>query len=379
MIAEKKIKGLYQSAKIRIPEVLCNTVAHYSFENTLNDICNSNLNKRISGLGSTRFNVMAICPINNWETQLLDELKDGNDYAHLDFGARGFFKNRTEWNEFKYHNSVLLREFFQQNYNPTKLNLVFMYISDFHISDNLDYLKCQNTIVILFTWDDKLHFKSKAHGQSVGIVNLAKKVDIVLNMTVSSLPRYKVYGIPVINWNSLVKNLLPFDCKSPRALPKITDESIMFFGSNYGFRETVVNHLVKKNIPINLYGNGWGTEFIPYEDLEAKIPTVRLNLGISTVAYTHSVFCLKGRDFEVPAAGGLYLSNASLELQEVYTPGRDILTYNDTEACYRMCSNVLEKPNLYEKIRKNGFQTSSNYSWKRRVEALFLLISTIGR
>ena len=95
MIAEKKIKGLYQSAKIRIPEVLCNTVAHYSFENTLNDICKSNLNKRISGLGSTRFNVMAICPINNWETQLLDELKDGNDYAHLDFGARGFFKNRT--------------------------------------------------------------------------------------------------------------------------------------------------------------------------------------------------------------------------------------------------------------------------------------------
>ena len=378
MTVIKEIKGFYQSAKVRIPEALCNVLANHSFEKTLKDIYQSNLKGRILVDVLPQINVMAVCPVNNWETNLLDELKKGNDYAHLDFGGRGFFNSKTEWWDFKSRNNSLLKDFFLNNYNPFKLNLVFMYVSDFHISGNLDYLKCQNTIVLLFTWDDRLHFRSTARGQSVGIVNLAKQVDFVLNMSVAALPRYIFHGISVLNWNSLVKNLLPFDYKTPKSLPNITDESIMFFGSKYGYRETVVNYLSSKNMPLRLFGSSWGSEFLSYQDLEAKISTVRLNLGISTVAYTRKIFCLKGRDFEVPAAGGLYLSNSSVERREVYTAGQDILTYDNLDSCYRICSNVLENPNKYEKIRIRGLQTASNYSWKRRVKALIVLLSKLN-
>lgn len=379
MSTEKALKALYQTVKVRVPEIISNRVLNYNFEKTLNHDLKSDLKERTLEKVFPEFNVMAICPIANWEGQMLDELSRGNSYAHLDFGGRGFFDSKSEWLEFKHHNAELLSKFFEKNYDANKINLVFLYISDFHISDNIDYLKCQNTIVVLFTWDDRLNFKAKAYGQSTGIVNLAKQVDLVLNMTVSPLPRYKLNGISAINWNSLVANLLSEDDNSLDVLPTVTDENIMFFGSNYGHREKIVEYLVSKKIPMKLYGSGWGTGFLSYDELWSKVPKVRLNLGISTVGYTKSVFCLKGRDFEVPGSGGLYLSSNSLELQEVYTPETDILTYQNLEGCYAKCSDVLENPHLYEQIRKNGYQTANRYSWKRRIEALFRLILIIGQ
>ena len=249
------------------------------------------------------------------------------------------------------------------------INLVFLYISDFHVSNNLSYLKRDNTIVVLFTWDDRLNFNSTAKGQRVGIVSLAKQVDLVLNMTVSPLCRYVRNEIAVLNWNSLVDRLLPY-CQKNINLPPRNEETVLFFGNNYGYREKIINYLVARNIPLQLYGEGWGSMFLPYDKLWEKIPQVSLNLGISSVGYTRTVFSLKGRDFEVPGAGGLYLVNRSAELLEIYQPNNDILSYKNLEECYSKCADVLANPAAYELIRLNGYQTANRYNWPRRVEAL---------
>ena len=51
--------------------------------------------------------------------------------------------------------------------------------------------------------------------------------------------------------------------------------------------------------------------------------------------------------------------------------------------CYKDVSFWLppafHENDLYEQIRKNGYQTANRYSWKRRIEALFRLTLIIGQ
>jgi hypothetical protein len=123
-----------------------------------------------------------------------------------------------------------------------------------------------------------------------------------------------------------------------------------------------------------VYGTGWGTEFISYESLAYKIPRYALNLGVSTIGYTTNLSCVKGRDIEVPSAGGLYLTNRSVEIAYVYKSGVDILTYGSKDDCYRMASEVLSNPGAFAEVRRNGARRASCFSWKARFEYLICLV-----
>jgi hypothetical protein len=164
--------------------------------------------------------------------------------------------------------------------------------------------------------------------------------------------------------------------KAPQ-LPELEFNRVLFFGSKYGFREELIEYLVRKGLPIDVYGSGWGTEFLPYDVLEYKIPRYALNLGVSTIGYTQGLSCVKGRDIEVPSAGGLYLTNHSQEILQVYTPGKDILTYRTMDDCYRQACEVLEDPSMFAQVRRNGAERAQLFSWEARFLFLTELIFSI--
>jgi spore maturation protein CgeB len=64
--------------------------------------------------------------------------------------------------------------------------------------------------------------------------------------------------------------------------------------------------------------------------------------------------CLKGRDFEVPTSGGLYLTQDNPELSLVFDVGKEILTYKDEEECARIIREILADPQRADEIREAG-------------------------
>jgi hypothetical protein len=312
-------------------------------------------------------------PVVNWETTLMEHAKAHGSVHHIAFEPHGFFESPDQWREYKEANFAKLEAGFEAAYREDDINILFMYLSEFHIDPaRLAKFKRPNVVLVHFNWDDRLYYSSWHKGQSVGIREMAKAVDLNLTMAVGPLNRYTADGAAALYWWG-AKEVPSGDVM----LPKVEFDRVLFFGSRYGFRETLIEYLRKRGLPIDVYGSGWGTEFISYESLAHKIPRYALNLGISTIGYTRRLTCVKGRDIEVPLSGGLYLTNLSTEIAQVYVPEREILTYRSMDDCYRRASEVLGNPSSFAQVRANGVRKARAFSWDARFGYLAQLVHAI--
>lgn len=365
-------KSCYQFANVIFPEVWARSRHQYR-ENEALDQVRASLGSRLHN-NSGLLNFIMVVPVVNWEVTLLENARIHGICHHLEIEARGFFESKLEWINYKTINSAKLKDFFETTYREGDINILFLYVSEFHINpDCLSAFKLKNVIIVHFNWDDRLHYSSRHKNQSVGIRKVARLADLNLTMAIGPMSRYVADGASVFYWRG-IKNL---QCVEP-ILPLIECNRILFFGSNYGFRTTLIDYLIRKGLPIDVFGSGWGTEFITYDSLALKIPRYALNLGVSTIGYTSNLSCVKGRDIEVPIAGGLYLTNQSREIEQVYNPGTDILTYNSMDDCYRQACEVLLNPSDYAQVRRNGAIKAQHFSWEARFQYLIELVASVS-
>jgi hypothetical protein len=326
------------------------------------------------GATSGRLNFIMAVPVVNWETTLVEHAQARGSCHHIPFESRGFFDSALQWREWRAANLRKLEAGFEAAYREDDINILFLYLSEFHVEPaQLARFRCRNVIVVHFNWDDRLHYISHHNGQSVGVRGIAQMADFSVTMAIGPLHRYAADKAAVFYWRGIRDVSLP-----DATLPKVECERLLFFGSRYGFRKTLIEYLRKKNLPIDVYGAGWGTEFISYEALAHKIPRYALNLGVSTIGYTRNLTCVKGRDIEVPLAGGLYLTNHGAEIRQVYTPGKEILTYRSMDDCYRQSCEVLSDPSAFSEVRRNGARRAGDFSWPARFEYLIYLVRTIA-
>jgi len=101
-------------------------------------------------------------------------------------------------------------------------------------------------------------------------------------------------------------------------------------------------------------------------------------LGFAGVGYSKKLMCLKGRDFEVPMSGGLYLTQDNPELSLVYNVGKEILTYRDEEDCAKKIKRILANPEEADKIRQVGRERAMrDHTWEKRFEKVFNIAGLI--
>ena len=367
----QKAKACFQYTKTTVPEIWSRSCYKYQEDKAL-QLARANLGSRIVQ-NSGRFNFIMAVPVVNWETTLIEHAKAHGQCHHIEFESRGFFESKVEWNQHRITNLAKLKSSFEKAYSENDINILFLYLSEFYIDpEALSSFKLKNVIIVHFNWDDRLHYNSRHKGQSVGVKGMAKLADLNLTMAVGPMSRYVGDGSAVFYWRGSHNILI----KTPQ-LPDVEFKRVLFFGSKYGFREELIDYLERKRLPIDVYGSGWGTEFLPYNVLEYKIPRYALNLGVSAIGYTQRLSCVKGRDIEVPSVGGLYLTNHSQEVFQVYTPGKDILTYRTMDDCYRQACEVLEDPSAFADVRKNGSTKAQCFSWEARFLYLTELIRDI--
>lgn len=366
-------KACFQFAKVTVPEAWTRARHPYRRAEAI-ELAKARLGSRLAD-SSERLNFIMAVPVVNWESTLMDHARAHGTCHHINFEARGFFESKVEWQQYRETNFANLKAAFDAAYSERDTNVLFLYLSEFHVDPkHLAAFRLKNVIVVNFNWDDRLHYASRHKGQSVGISGVAKEVDFNLTMAVGPMSRYAADNAAVFYWwgkQAAGRAMHP-------SLPALEFNRVLFFGSRYGFREELIAYLSRKGLPMDIYGSGWGTEFISYESLAYKIPRYALNLGVSTIGYTKGLSCVKGRDIEVPLSGGLYLTNHSREISQVYVPGKEILTYRSMDECYARACEVLDNPSAFARVREGGTTKALAFSWEARFRYLIELLRTLS-
>jgi hypothetical protein len=159
---------------------------------------------------------------------------------------------------------------------------------------------------------------------------------------------------------------------------KIHDVS--FIGQKYGEREDFCKRLQDQGINIRTYGRGWGKESKISQSQYIKILNqswISLDLTRSSANETYQI---KARPFEVTACGSLLLTRDNPKLNEFFTPGEDIVTYDDVEDAAKKIRSLLADKTELARIARNGHErTLRQHTYQSRFEEIFRSSDAIGK
>ncbi len=149
------------------------------------------------------------------------------------------------------------------------------------------------------------------------------------------------------------------------------DLDVVFIGSNYGYRQTLVNYLTDMGINVAAYGYGWLNGFLTSEETILLYNRAKIVLGVGGVGRTIKVNHLKGRDFEVPMCGAVYLTNYNPELADCFTIGKEIICYGSFEECLEMILSTLHDDHYAQAIRNAArCKSITHHTWVHRISQL---------
>jgi spore maturation protein CgeB len=221
--------------------------------------------------------------------------------------------------------------------------------------------------------NDKEAFVGKVdNGLSTGVRDISRYFDLCWTSTEDALKKYCVEGaLPIY----LPEGANP-EIHKPYDLKKTID--ISFVGQCYGNRPETIRKLNDCGIRVEAFGNGWPNGPLSTEEMVKIYSRSKINLGFGGVEGHKKTYCLKGRDFEIPMSGGLYLTERHPELERFYELDEEIVAYRDFFDLVEKIQHLLSNPEKAEVIRNNGRQRALNeHTWEIRFEKIFNLMDLI--
>jgi hypothetical protein len=321
--------------------------------------------------------VVGVFSVNNWESVFNEALGELGSYIHITWPhIHDFFAKKSDWVFRRQELNQYIQDEFQKHYVEEENIIVFIYSSDFIITqETIAFMKRQNAMVISFCWDDLLYFKGKVNGQLVGINCLSRFVDLNFTFSPEVIPRYNFYHSPCFFWEG-VPLLGTFPVSLPDHTRSESEFYVLFIGSRYGWRASFLEQLQKKGLQIKCYGKGWENGSLDSSQMKIEIRNAPLTIGFAGVGYTQSITTIKGRDFEVPSYGGLYLTQHSRGLEKIYDIGKEVLCYSDLDDCFNKICIVRDNVKLADSIRIAGYQKAiQTCTWTSRMKYLHYLIN----
>ena len=369
------LKSIYQSVKVKLN--LCISLLFTKNVSNKEIIKKKLLKRNFNWNVNGKSKVFAIFSINNWEEVLKDELTIFGEVHHFTWqNISDFFQTNEDWEKYmKLLNQRLITEF-DKFYDSNDRIIIFLYASDFTIfKSTLEYIKRKNTFLISFCWDDLLYFKGKVNRQPIGVKKMCQVVDLNLTMSPEAIPQYKLHNSACYFWQSIELNIN--NCQLTEV--EICKFYVLFIGSKYGRRSKFIENLRKQGINVICYGNGWENPPLEYDQMVHEIRKAPLTLGFSNVGYTSNITTIKGRDFEVPFFGGLYLTQYSKGIG-LYYNDNEVLTYKNFNDCLSIIRYLKNNQNIANNIREKGYKKAQKRaSWASRFKYLDCLISEITK
>lgn len=303
----------------------------------------------------------------NWEKHgLVDGWAEVADIIHYDWGDY-FDQDAPDWHEKgkPAFNKELLRRY-EQARREKPFDIFFSYLSGRWVyPETIDAIGKMGPITVNISFDDKLKFWGyrEASGLS-GNAEIAPMFDICI----TSQSSRDVCKYVAVNANPIF--LPPGANPSAFSLPPVSkDIQISFVGQCYGERLNIIEDLRSHGLPVQTFGKGWPTGELSLQEMKNVYARSLINLGFGYIGDSDTFVGLKGRDFEVPLTGGLYLTTYNPDLEDYFIIGTEIDCYRDNAELIDKAKFYLANPENALKIGAAGcVRCLRGHTWKSRFE-----------
>lgn len=285
----------------------------------------------------------------NWEQVLAHAFLPFGQVTVFEWGSLGFDENLADLPHQKSRmNKAMLAAFDAAN-AQRPVDVVIGYLSGANTEPStLAHMAAKGSAVFNFSYDDKLDVATLPDGSPRGPAALAKVVDLNLSSDPDGVLKYALHG----GLARFHPECADPDTHRPYSLPFTYD--VAFVGASYGFRPFFIEKLRALGISVQAFGQGWEGGALSNEEMVRTYSRSRVNLGFGGIGHSRKLMCLKGRDFEVPLSGGLYLTQHNPELALVFETGREIVTYTDEADCALKIRELLADTERAATIRAAG-------------------------
>ena len=164
--------------------------------------------------------------------------------------------------------------------------------------------------------------------------------------------------------------------------------TISFVGAGYHNRERSFLRLL--DLPFKVWGSDWRRQSPVYGLLQNEgrrtdaelnrqiFSNSRINLNLHSSSYHDGVDpfgdFVNPRTLEIAACGGFQLCDTRLHLAEMLEPGRELITFGDTEEMRSLCEEWLEKPEEAREIALAGrARVQAEHGYEHRMKELLEL------
>jgi spore maturation protein CgeB len=257
--------------------------------------------------------------------------------------------------------------FIEKTNQMGKVDLVITYFSGAEISaSTISSISDMGIPIISFHWDDRLHFKGyrTLSGYS-GPNDVSPYYDLNLTSSYKSLKKYAQIGADALFWPE-GSNI---DTFKPQGNSKFKYD-VSFVGARYGFRDKLISFLRRNGIAVECFGKGWERDSVTHEEMMEIYSTSKINLGFGFIGYSHQQ-CLKGRDFEVPSCGAVYLTSHNDDLERVYDLETEIMTYRSGKDCLTKINKLLGDDEGCRRLRlRSRLAVIDRHQWVTKVDNL---------
>ena len=260
-------------------------------------------------------------------------------------------------------------EFVHEVTRDNKIDVIVCHLSGHSTSPIiLSKIKELNIPMINESLDDETKFRSRKgkDGYYRGMKDICKFFDVSLTTSKSALVKYLVEG---------GKPKYKDYCGNEKVYKKLNlqkEYDVGFVGQSYGVRGEYVKYLIDNGINVYAKGSGWEKGFASDDEMIEIFNKSKIVLGFSTVGKNDDIYILKGRDFEVPLTGSIYLTGYHEELKEYFDLGKDIETYTTKEDLLKKVKYYLENDEERESIAKTGYEKCiNNYTAKESYQKVF--------
>jgi spore maturation protein CgeB len=322
-----------------------------------------------------RLNIIAIYHHYNWENySLKPALEKFGAVRHYDW-CDDFDHTGKDWHK---SGKAQMKKALLEKVNlwmaESRADLIFMYVSGEQVEpETLTVLRGHSIPLVNLALNDKEHFVSKIRGgRAFGARDICRYFDLCWTSTEDALMKYRVEGARPI----YLPEGANLEIHKPYEMEKTVDVS--FVGQCYGNRAAVIDELSRRGIQVEAYGYGWPRGPLAVEDMVKLYSRSKINLGFGGVEGHKNAFCLKGRDFEIPMSGGLYLTEDHPELAYAFHPGEEILTYSGIDDLVQKIRYYLQHPAEAEILRQRGRKRAlRDHTWEARFEKISRLLGIL--
>lgn len=277
--------------------------------------------------------------------------------------------NRKNWYNIKKQKNIEMIEFVKRTIQNNKIDIVVCYHSGRTLTkEALTFFNNLSIPIINESLDDERKFVSRKGPDGIyrGMKDVCKYFTLSLTTSKSALIKYAVEG-----GKAMYK---PY-AANPNVYKKLEvakKYDVVFIGAKYGTRPIYIEYLKQNGIDVLAKGEGWKEGPASADEMIKLFNEARIVLGFAGVGINDDILILKGRDFEAPLTGSMYITQYHEELKEYFVLGSDIETYSSKEELLEKVQYYLQNEFEREKIAITGYEKCfANYTAKASYEKIF--------